>query len=61
MTFNFYNDSLKACIKNIIGFEIEKEYCDISEERLANAEVEAEQMNIFQIPQEGNVDDKTSN
>ena len=24
MSFNFYNDSLKACIKNIIGFEIEK-------------------------------------
>ena len=34
--------------RQYIGFEIEKEYCDISEERLANAEVEAEQMNIFQ-------------
>ncbi|MCM1045096.1 MAG: site-specific DNA-methyltransferase [Candidatus Gastranaerophilales bacterium] len=47
--------------RHYIGFEIEKKYCDISEERLTNAEVKSEQLNIFQIPQEEIVDDKTGN
>lgn len=47
--------------RHYIGFEIEKKYCDISEERLANTEVENEQMNIFQIAQEEMDDDKTGN
>ena len=34
--------------RHYIGFEVEKEYCDISQERLNNTEQEGEQMNIFQ-------------
>lgn len=47
--------------RHFIGFEIEKEYCDISEVRLANTERESEQITLFQISQEVQKDDKTSN
>ena len=46
--------------RHYIVFEIEKEYCDISEVRLANTERETEQLNLFQITQEAPKDDKTS-
>lgn len=39
--------------RHYIGFEIEKEYCDISEARLSHTEIEAEQMNIFQMSMGG--------
>jgi len=35
--------------RHYIGLEIEKEYCDISEERLSHTRLEKEQMNIFQM------------
>ena len=38
---------------------IEKEYCDISEERLSHTDKEGEQMNIFQMTKEGKNSDKT--
>lgn len=47
--------------RHYIGFEIEKEYCAISEERLAHTERESEQMNLFRITQEVPGDDETSN
>ena len=48
--------------RHYIGFEIEKEYCDISEKRLLHTERESEQMNLFQIAKGDNVNnDKTSN
>ena len=37
----------KLCGRHYIGFEIEKEYCDISEKRLANIEKDSKQLNIF--------------
>ena len=46
--------------RHFIGFEIEKEYCDISEERLANTEREIEQITLFKISKEAPKDDKTS-
>ena len=46
--------------RHFIGFEIEKEYCNISEERLANTEIESDQITLFQIPQEVRKNDKTS-
>ncbi len=33
--------------RHYIGFEIEKEYCDISEERLAHTDLEVEQVDLF--------------
>lgn len=42
----------KLCGRHYIGFEIEKEYCDISERRLANTESKNEQMNLFLTTQE---------
>ena len=42
--------------RHYIGFEIEKEYCDISEERLAHTDLEPEQMNIFQMTMGGSKD-----
>ena len=45
--------------RHYIGFEIEKEYCDISEERLSHTDKEGEQMNIFQMTKEGKNSDKT--
>lgn len=51
----------KLTDRHYIGFEIEKEYCIISEERLAHTEKESEQMNLFQIAQEAASNDKTSN
>lgn len=47
--------------RHYIGFEIEKEYCDISEERLAHTERESEQMNLFQIAKGETKNDQTSN
>lgn len=46
--------------RHYIGFEIEKEYCDISEERLSHTEQENEQMNLFQVSKGDEKDDKTS-
>lgn len=46
--------------RHYIGFEIEKEYCDISEERLSHTEQENEQMNLFQISKGDEENDKTS-
>ena len=46
--------------RHYIGFEVEKEYCDISEERLAHTEQENEQMNLFQISKGEEENDKTS-
>lgn len=46
--------------RHYIGFEIEKEYCDISEERLSHMEQENEQMNLFQVSMGDEKDDKTS-
>lgn len=43
-----------------IGFEIEKEYCDISEERLSHTERESEQMNLFQIAKGEKENDRIS-
>ena len=39
--------------RHYIGFEIESEYCKISEERLKHTKCEGEQLNIFQFTQEG--------
>lgn len=50
----------KMCGRHYIGFEIDKEYCNISEKRLANTRRESEQINLFQIVQEGPYNDKTS-
>jgi len=50
----------KLTDRHYIGFEIEKEYCTISEKRLAHTEKESEQINLFQIAQEAASDDKTS-
>lgn len=47
--------------RHYIGFEVEKEYCDISEERLAHIEQENEQLNMFQISKGDEENDKTSN
>jgi DNA modification methylase len=33
--------------RHYIGFEIEKEYCNISEERLAHTDLEVEQVDLF--------------
>ena len=38
--------------RHYIGFEIDKEYCNISENRLANTQEEIEQMNLFEIAYE---------
>ena len=38
--------------RHYIGFEIEKEYCDISEKRLLHTEQENEQLSVFQIMKE---------
>ena len=38
--------------RHYIGFEIDKEYCIISEKRLAKAERESEQISLFQITKE---------
>ncbi len=38
--------------RHYIGFEIEKEYCEISEERLSHTEEEYEQISLFQIAKE---------
>lgn len=46
--------------RHYIGFEIEKKYCDISEERLSHTEQENEQMNLFQVSKGDEKDDKTS-
>ena len=46
--------------RHYIGFEIEKEYCDISEERLSHTEQENEQINLFQVSKGDEKDDKTS-
>ena len=46
--------------RHYIGFEVEKEYCDISEERLSHTEQENEQMNLFQISKGDEENDKTS-
>lgn len=46
--------------RHYIGFEIEKEYCSISEKRLAHTELESEQINLFQIMPEVSNDDETS-
>lgn len=51
----------KLTDRHYIGFEIEKEYCIISEERLSHTEKESEQMNLFQITQEAASNDKTGN
>ncbi len=51
----------KLTDRHYIGFEIEKEYCTISEERLAHTEKESEQMNLFQMAQEAASNDKTGN
>ncbi len=45
--------------RHYIGFETDKEYCRISEERLAYTEKENEQINLFQIKQGGMSIDKT--
>ena len=50
----------KMCGRHYIGFEIEKEYCNISEKRLANTRRESEQINLFQIVHEEPYNDKTS-
>lgn len=47
--------------RHYIGFEIEDEYCIISRDRLEHAEIENEQMNLFQIKQEDTTDDKAGN
>ena len=46
--------------RHYIGFEIEKEYCDISEERLLHTEQENEQINLFQMQKGDEKDDKPS-
>lgn len=46
--------------RHYIGFEVEKEYCDISEERLSHTERESEQMNLFQIAKGESDHDQTS-
>ena len=46
--------------RHYIGFEVEKEYCDISEERLSHTEQENEQMNLFQVSKGDEGNDKTS-
>lgn len=51
----------KLTDRHYIGFEIEKEYCIISEERLSHTEKESEQMNLFQMAQEAASNDKTGN
>ena len=51
----------KLTDRHYIGFEIEKEYCIISEERLVHTEKESEQMNLFQMAQEAASNDKTGN
>lgn len=45
--------------RHYIGFEIEEEYCKISEARLAHAEKESEQINLFQFAQEETSIDET--
>lgn len=47
--------------RHYIGFEIEKQYCDLSKIRLSNAELEREQTNIFQLLEEESSDVKTGN
>lgn len=47
--------------RHYIGFEVEKEYCDISKERLSNIEQESDQINLFQASKEKKKNDKTSN
>lgn len=47
--------------RHYIGFELEEEYCRISEERLYHVEFEAEQINLFQVQEEINNNDKACN
>lgn len=41
--------SAKMLGRHYIGFELEKEYCDIASERLKNTDLEAQQQSIFNL------------
>lgn len=47
--------------RHYIGFEIEKQYFELSKIRLSNAELEREQTNIFQLLEKESRDVKTGN